>query len=90
MDIKIDKNVPVPDRTGNTGSKFAHAVRALQVGDSFWLPKDSVGKGFPGAVRNLSLAIGIKTALRTVEQDGVASWRVWRIEKPDENGDNAK
>lgn len=84
MEIKIDKDIPVPI-TISSGDKYASAVRSLKIGDSFWIPKTSVGAGFPGAVRNLSIAIGIKTTTRTVEQEGVKGWRVWRI--ADSNGD---
>jgi hypothetical protein len=84
MNIKIDKDVPLPVHPGGMQTKYAPAVRALEVGDSFWLPKDSVGKGFPGAIRNLALTIGIKTTTRSVEQDGVKGWRVWRTAKDEE------
>jgi len=84
MEIKIDKGVPVPVHGGPT-TKYAPAVRSLEVGDSFWISKNDVGNGFPGAVRNLSIAIGIKTVIRTVEQNGVKGWRVWRIASPEKN-----
>ena len=77
--IEIDKDIPIPVRNGNLGPKYAHIVRKLEVGDSFWIPKDSVGVGFPSSIRILSRAIPIKTTVRTEEKNGVKGWRVWRI-----------
>ena len=78
--IEIDKDIPVPVRNGNLGPKYAHIVRKLEVGDSFWIPKSSVGTGFQSAIRTLARAIPIKTTTRTEVKDGVVGWRVWRIE----------
>jgi hypothetical protein len=80
-DIRIEKNVPLPVRNGNYGSKYAHLIRALEVGDSFWIAKDMVNKGFPANVRIISKSAGIKTTVRTSkEKPDRIGWRVWRVE----------
>jgi len=83
LKIEIDKDIPIPVRNGNLGPKYAHIVRKLEIGDSFWVPKDSVGKGFQSAIRALARAIPIKTITRTELKDGVAGWRVWRVKSDD-------
>jgi hypothetical protein len=71
----IDKNVPLPEGAGARGRIAIYPFRAMQVGDSFAVPKSEAGK-----VRN---ACGIwgqringKFSSRT-QPDG--SLRVWRI-----------
>lgn len=88
MEIKIDKDIPVPVRPGGVVTKYAPTVRALNIGDSFWIPKNSVGTGFPAALRRLSTIIGIKTVIRTVTENQIEGWRVWRVEKVATNGDS--
>jgi hypothetical protein len=78
-EIEIDKDIPIPVRNGNHGPKYAHVVRKLEVGDSFWIAKDKVGSGFPASIRNLSRALQIRTTTRTEEKDNVEGWRVWRV-----------
>ena len=77
-DIKIDKNVPLPKRSG--ARKYPWA--SMQVGDSFFISLLSM------PTRNSLYACakwaGIKISVNSVTEDGVRGVRVWRIadEKP--------
>jgi hypothetical protein len=80
INIQIDKGVPIPTRPGGLVTKYAPTIRALEIGDSFWIAKDTVGTGFRAAARRLAKDIKIKLAVRSIAENGTDGWRVWRIE----------
>ena len=77
MVIKLDKNVPLPLNTGHKGGG-KYPWREMQPGDSFFVPG---GKGSQkGIYHTGKTAAGIKVTTRTVVENGVKGFRVWRID----------
>ena len=72
IEIKIDKNIPIPDRKTYKGK---YPFRNMEIGDSCFLP------GLKSS--NIGGSLGIlkpkKSAVRSVVKDGVSGSRVWRI-----------
>lgn len=72
--IKIDKNVPIPERMyGGNWSKYP--FRRLEIGDSLFVDGKTAAQ-FGGTVSHWKAATGFKFTCRTVD----GGCRVWRIE----------
>jgi len=77
MDFKIEKGVPQPTKRG---SKFynSYPFREMKVGDSFFVPKDSVNEAsFRSAVAYFALRH--QEYRFTVRREDNGGLRVWRI-----------
>lgn len=72
-EIKIDKNVPIPDKNSNS-SPLAKAIGAMSVGDSIVLPIATKSPSVRAAFQYRKA----KCAIRIEEKDGVQQLRVWR------------
>jgi hypothetical protein len=76
LEIKIERNIPLAPRKGNT-SKYGAQLEQMKVGDSF-----ALGDAKPSAVRamlaNWTKRSGkkFKFAVRQTDQD---EWRCWRV-----------
>lgn len=71
-EIKIEKGIPAP--RGNVGPTTKYPVKAMQVGDSFFIPGMTNGQR-TGLITN-GKAKGVKLASRTVTENGVTGIRV--------------
>lgn len=67
----IDKNIPLPPHTGHI---CKYPFREMEVGDSFFLPREDVGKRGRPLFSKHGQQINIKLTVRKVK-DG---WRIWR------------
>jgi len=78
--ITIDKNVPLPNRGPRRDDDPVRiALLALEIGDSFWVPKEGSGKSFASNIITRAERLDIKVTVRSaVNNDGVKGWRVWR------------
>ena len=76
MGIKLDKDVPVPLNAGMPGNA-KYPWREMKPGDSFFVP---VGNGAQKGMSVNAKNAGIKVATRTVVENGVKGFRVWRID----------
>ncbi len=75
--MKIDKSIPVPDRSGGRRPP-KYPFRDMSVGDSVFLPGDE-GRKMEGAAwvfAHRNKDFGLTT--RRVTENGVAGVRVWR------------
>lgn len=74
MTFKIETGIPIPE-IGSRKSGISFALRALNVGDSFFIPEKGLNytTGFVGQIRK---STGRQFACRTID-GGV---RIWRIE----------
>jgi hypothetical protein len=71
MSFTIDKNIPIPP-VNNGGTLYP--FDAMKVGDSFFIPKDLVGKSTGHSVRQCALRRKIGVTVRQVD----GGLRVWR------------
>lgn len=69
MEIKIDKNIPMPKL------KIHYPFKELEIGDSFFVPGKKI-TDFGGSINN---AKPKKFTLKSVEEKGVKGIRIWRI-----------
>lgn len=74
--IKIDKGIPIP--APNNGPKPRYPFAQMSVGDSFFAAK-SRNTILASALRHANIHGG-KFSTRATVEDGVAGYRVWRIE----------
>lgn len=77
--IKIDKGIPVPQKTKGRPTKYP--IRTMGVGDSFFVPAGKNINSVRTTVHSTARAIIGKgcIAIRAVEEGGVKGIRVWRI-----------
>ena len=78
--IKINKNVPLPKRgPRHDDDPVRIALLTLEIGDSFWVPKEGSGKSFSSNIITRADRQDIRVTVRSeVSEDGIAGWRVWR------------
>ena len=74
----IDKNVPAP-AVANLGAPAKYPWRAMDVGDSFFVPEKTASY-MTSAALNAGRTLGRKYTVRTVTENGVKGARVWRVE----------
>ena len=74
MDFKIDRNVPIPPKSG-AGAKKYHFEK-MEIGDSTFI----VGKTMNVFGGTLAHYRPLKFSARTVTENGVKGVRVWRVE----------
>ncbi|MDB4278765.1 hypothetical protein N9917_04115 [Deltaproteobacteria bacterium] len=82
MEIKIDKNIPVPKK--KTG--FAASIKTMEVGDSFFIPGDGdlapLARKISGTAYGCGRDYDMKFSVRQIKPDrsgksgGVRCWRV--------------
>lgn len=72
MEIKIDKNVPMPKE--KRGKPCGYPWRQMEIGDSFFVSE----KGYSG-FHTWTKRLGIKISIRKVTENGVTGVRVWRV-----------
>ena len=72
MTIKIDQNVPLPQK--NTFGALKYPFRKMEIGDSFFIPNRS-STGISTDIYKPK-----KFTMRAVTENGVKGVRVWRIE----------
>ena len=82
MDIKVEKNVPLPARRGSKNHKYPW--EEMEIGDSFSVPIDGRGPQMVAAsVGRAAQVAKIKYQHRysvlTVEENGAKIIRVWRV-----------
>lgn len=76
IDCKIDR-LPLPaDYTGKRGRPAKYPLRQLQAGESFFWPAlDAASlRGCCNSIKDM------KFTVRKAEENGVAGFRVWRVE----------
>lgn len=71
MSIQIEKGIPI-GKHGNERGGVLSTLRAMEIGDSFLLPKDKRNGLFATANR----VKGRKFVTRTVDESSVRVWRV--------------
>lgn len=69
MDIKIDKNIPIPD--GRTRSRYGLVAHQMEVGDSVNVPTQEERN----SVCNYLKALGYKAVTQKQEDK---TYRIWR------------
>lgn len=72
-EIKIDKGVPIPERTGRPKSKYGRTVESMEAGDSVFCDTEIEMERY----RQAGLHRGFK--MKRAKVDG--GWRVWVIER---------
>lgn len=77
--LKIEKKVPIPTRR-RENSAYEEVMRKLEVGDSFRVELSNTPASFQAIAARIANSIGIKVTVRSVKEDGVGYWRIWRIE----------
>lgn len=79
MNIKIDKDIPIPTRPRKNG-EFTETLALLEVGDSFFctVKHNGVPGRITGAKRYGRVPNGHKFVTRAVTENGVQGVRVWR------------
>lgn len=75
MEIKIDKNVPMPDGV-NRETKWPFAD--MEVGDSFFAPGHTSNQ-MTNAAAHWRKKNGWSFSCRNTEEEGVKGARVWRV-----------
>ncbi len=73
--IKIDKHVPMPVNSGNSG-KRKYPFLQLEVGDSFEVLDSEI---LPGSIRNCAFTAGKGTTLKFATRKTENGMRVWRV-----------
>lgn len=86
MQITLEKNIPLPRRSGGPGKKAIYPFATMSVGDSFSLPLsgDTDARGYDKMALRLSNAAnghrlrhGGEFTVRTLRDEGVV--RCWRV-----------
>ena len=72
--FKIEKGVPIPPRRQSGGAPMKYPWKDLQIGDSFFVPKQTVHP-FSGQANTTGKRFNMKFTLRA-ENGGVRVWRV--------------
>ena len=73
MQITIQRDIPAPGK-GGEGRYVKYPFRAMDVGDSFFVPNGPIN------LYNSKAYLPKKFTRRTVVENGVKGIRVWRIE----------
>ena len=77
--FKIEDNVPIPDaRIRGAQQPLIDALRALDVGQSFFVPTDACKFPFTYSGK-VAKASGVKFTCRKAEEKGKAGHRIWRF-----------
>tara|TARA_R100000149_G_scaffold60384_2_gene29560 strand:- start:102 stop:365 length:264 start_codon:yes stop_codon:yes gene_type:complete len=87
MEIKIDKNVPVPIGSDRRSGSRKYPLSEMNVGDSFFLPMEE-GDNIKRMGNRMSQARqtyqksheGVRFTQRIWQEDEVIGLRVWRVE----------
>lgn len=80
MEIKIEKNIPIPPVRRKGNGLYAEAARSMKVGDSFAVPVEK-GKPFPSlkvCADRATRGLGYKFVGRVVIENDVKVVRLWR------------
>ncbi len=75
MELKVEKNIPIPASRTGRGTGVAGTLRGLKVKESVFVP-GKVQTDLSGSVSALSRKTGYKFTTRQ-ESDGVRIWRVF-------------
>lgn len=71
MKIKIEKRIPIPDRSGNRATGIAAVIRKLEIGDSFQCNARDCTNAQQTQYRH-----NVKLTVRKIGDD---LYRVWRV-----------
>ena len=70
MEIKIDKNVPVPVRKKGQLSGLSSVLKKMDIGDSFFIESNSAN-----GITTLAKVVGVRVITK---KEGVGR-RIWRV-----------
>lgn len=72
MEIKIEKNIPIPSKSP-VRNGFVDIFRQMEVGDSFLIPRGNIERSNLAPLAKLA---GIKVSARLVDDNNIRVWRV--------------
>ena len=78
LKFQIDDNIPLPKIEGR-GARTIYPLTDLKIGQSFFVQNKKIGN-FASTTQAAEKRSGMKFALRSVTENGVAGVRVWRTE----------
>ena len=75
---KIERGVPIP-KLGGRSYVVMDLLRAMNVGDSFWIPATQVAGSFHSSMHKSAKRLGMRVMIRSTEEEDIDGYRVWRV-----------
>ena len=73
MNIKIDKDIPIPLERARSQTK--EDIKKMKVGDSIWVPTNKESERY----RHAMMRLGWEVTVRRTKEPSPNGYRIWRL-----------